>query len=181
MLQQSSGLGLRGEGSRTLMVIFFGANDAAAPDYHMHVPVDAYGDNLRAMARRCKDVLPGITIVFVSPPPVDEEKLVEYVPCCAASPSAARGAPRVMRWCARRRVLTARIAHWYRFEWYAGRSTELAGAYAEEVARVVEDTGTLLLDIHSLMLRNAEWKSFLSGAVPCFPCFPCPCRCAWPA
>jgi lysophospholipase L1-like esterase len=79
MLKQSSGLGLRGEGERTLMVIFFGANDAAAPDYHMHVPVDAYGENLRAMARRCQEMLPGITLVFVSPPPVDVDKLVEYV------------------------------------------------------------------------------------------------------
>ena len=86
MLKRSSGL--RGEGERTMMVIFFGANDAAAPDYHMHVPVDEYGENLRAMARRCKEMSPGITLVFVSPPPVDVDKLVEYVPKCQSPPGA---------------------------------------------------------------------------------------------
>jgi hypothetical protein len=30
---------------------------------------------------------------------------------------------------------------------------------------VAEDTGSLLLDLHNLMIRNADWKSFLSGVV----------------
>lgn len=61
--------------------------------------------------------------------------------------------------------MTAHSTQSCRFEWYSGRSTELASAYADEVGRVAEDTGSLLLDLHNLMIRNADWKSFLSGVV----------------
>ena len=80
MLQQSTGIFPHGDGDRTLMLVFFGANDAAAPEYHMHVPVDEYGDNLRSIVRRSKETMPGITVVLVSPPPIDEEKLMQCVP-----------------------------------------------------------------------------------------------------
>jgi lysophospholipase L1-like esterase len=78
MLTQSTEKDIHGDGSRTLMLIFFGANDATAPDYHLHVPVDEYGENLRRMVRKCQEVMPGITIVLVTPPPIDEPKLMEY-------------------------------------------------------------------------------------------------------
>ena len=50
-----------------------------------------------------------------------------------------------------------------RFDWYAGRSTELAGAYAEEAARAAQDEGAIFLDIHTLMVNKPDWKPFLSG------------------
>jgi len=132
MLQQSTGIFPHGDGDRTLMLVFFGANDAAAPDYHMHVPVDEYGDNLRSIVRRSKETMPGITVVLVSPPPIDEEKLMQ-------------------------------------FDWYAGRSTELAGAYAEEAARAARDEGAIFLDIHTLMVNKPDWKPFLSDGLHLSP------------
>lgn len=132
MLKQSTALGVHGRGDNTLMVIFFGANDATAPDYYMHVPVDEYGENLRSIVRRSQESMPGITIVVVTPPPIDEERLLE-------------------------------------FDWYAGRSTELAGAYAEEAASAAKDVGAGLLDIHNLMIRKPEWKAFLSDGLHLSP------------
>lgn len=75
------------------MVIFFGANDATAPDYYMHVPVDEYGENLRSIVRRSQESMPGITIVVVTPPPIDEERLLEFVPLPSALPVAPRCLP----------------------------------------------------------------------------------------
>jgi hypothetical protein len=96
MLKQSTGLGVHGQGESTLMVVFFGANDATAPDYHMHVPVDEYGENLRSIVRQSRESMPGITIVVVTPPPIDEERLVEFVP----RPSALLVAPNCPTVCA---------------------------------------------------------------------------------
>ena len=165
MLRQSSGLGLHSEGSRTLMLIFFGANDATSPDYHMHVPLDEYGENLRAIARRCQDIMPGITLVFVSPPPIDVDKLVECVSNTPALSCVRLFCFILPAWCEDAHDFDS-CSLCRRFDWYAGRSTELAGAYAEEVARAAEDTGALFFDLHSLMIRKAEWKSFLSGERP---------------
>jgi hypothetical protein len=79
-------------------------------------------------------------------------------------------------------MLTAHATQLCRFEWYSGRSTELASAYADEVGRVAEDTGSLFLDLYNLMIRNADWKSFLSGVDHAVAaCSLCPRPCAWPA
>lgn len=58
-----------------------------------------------------------------------------------------------------------------RFDWYAGRSKELASAYAEEAARAAQDTGVLLLDIHNLMFQSPQWKDLLSGTLCLHVCF----------
>lgn len=78
MLRQSTPLGVHSDGSRTLMVVFFGANDATAPDYFMHVPLEEYGANLRSIVRRSQDAMPGVTVVIVTPPPIDEHTLSQF-------------------------------------------------------------------------------------------------------
>ncbi|KAL1918713.1 uncharacterized protein VTP21DRAFT_2735 [Calcarisporiella thermophila] len=52
-----------------LVTIFFGANDAAVPPSHQHVPLERYKANLRHMVNI---VLPYAKVILVTPPPVEE-------------------------------------------------------------------------------------------------------------
>lgn len=63
-------------GKDTLLTVFFGANDSVGPHIFLHVPLEEYGDNLRKIVRRSKEVLPDVTIVLISPPPIDEEAVL---------------------------------------------------------------------------------------------------------
>ena len=56
------------------VTVFFGANDAALPFSVQHVPVERYRDNLTTIVRRLKSKWPNLTILLISPPPVDDEK-----------------------------------------------------------------------------------------------------------
>lgn len=63
------------------ILVFFGANDARLPNTpggpDQHVPLDEYKNNLRKIATHaCLKAHPGIRIILVTPPPVDERKLV---------------------------------------------------------------------------------------------------------
>lgn len=64
------------------MTIFFGANDARLPNTpggpQQHVPEDQYKENLRSIAmHECVKAHYGIRLILVTPPPVDERKLMQ--------------------------------------------------------------------------------------------------------
>lgn len=64
-----------------VVVVFFGANDAALAELnpHQHVPVERYWDNLGAMCDYLLDAgLPKTAIVLITPPPVHEEMWMQH-------------------------------------------------------------------------------------------------------
>uniref|UniRef100_A0A7S1NIF2 SGNH hydrolase-type esterase domain-containing protein n=1 Tax=Eutreptiella gymnastica TaxID=73025 RepID=A0A7S1NIF2_9EUGL len=54
-----------------LVTVMLGANDATAPDHYQHVPLDEYGDNLRAIVEQLRQTLPNAIVIILSPPPLD--------------------------------------------------------------------------------------------------------------
>mmetsp|Transcript_46496 Transcript_46496/g.145793 ORF Transcript_46496/g.145793 Transcript_46496/m.145793 type:complete len:278 (-) Transcript_46496:62-895(-) len=76
---------IKADGNSTLLTIFFGANDACEPGHDMHVELDDYGQNLRSIVNKCEQKLPGITIVIISPPPIDDDKIAEFSWCAGRS------------------------------------------------------------------------------------------------
>ena len=61
------------------MMIFFGANDACLPNSstNQHVPLPEYAENLRKIIALAKEWAPGVRIILVTPPPVNEYQLEE--------------------------------------------------------------------------------------------------------
>lgn len=63
-------------GAVAAVTVCFGANDAALPDRAsapQHVPVGEYMDNLRAICAMLHRRWPGVTVILITPPPVDED------------------------------------------------------------------------------------------------------------
>lgn len=65
-----------------LLTIFFGANDAALPFTNQHVPLARYRSNLEALASLISKpespyYSPDTRLIFITPPPLDEEKWAE--------------------------------------------------------------------------------------------------------
>jgi len=63
-------------GAVAAVTVCFGANDAALPDRAsaaQHVPVGEYRDNLRAICAMLQRRWPGVVVILVTPPPVDED------------------------------------------------------------------------------------------------------------
>lgn len=58
-----------------LLTIMFGANDAADAVHNarQHVPVSEYETNLRDMIAHARASCPGILVLLITPPPVDED------------------------------------------------------------------------------------------------------------
>lgn len=54
------------------VLVFFGANDSALPISNQHVPVEAYRKNLVSIVERLRAKWPDVTILIVSPPPINE-------------------------------------------------------------------------------------------------------------
>ena len=67
-------LPLGGPSQPRLLTIKFGANDAADSTLNpgQHVPLAEYESNLRAMVEHTTSACPGVQIVLITPPPVDE-------------------------------------------------------------------------------------------------------------
>ncbi|GKY91867.1 hypothetical protein MPSEU_000158300 [Mayamaea pseudoterrestris] len=63
-----------------LVVIFFGANDAALleQDAHHHVPVELYKENLKTLYERTRSSTNCNNILFITPPPVHHEQRLAY-------------------------------------------------------------------------------------------------------
>lgn len=65
-----------------LMTIFFGANDAALPFSHQHVPLDRYKSNLKTMVDMIKTSSspyynPNLRLLLITPPPLNESQYLE--------------------------------------------------------------------------------------------------------
>ncbi|RLN12356.1 GDSL esterase/lipase [Panicum miliaceum] len=68
-------------GAVAAVTVCFGANDAALPDRAsaaQHVPVGEYGDNLRAICAMLHRRWPGVVVILVTSPPVDEDGRRRY-------------------------------------------------------------------------------------------------------
>lgn len=63
------------------VTVFFGANDACLPDRcsaFQHVPVDEYKQNLQAILSFLKKRWPQTTVLFITPPPIDEDARLRH-------------------------------------------------------------------------------------------------------
>ncbi|XP_078174870.1 SGNH hydrolase-type esterase superfamily protein [Carex rostrata] len=63
-------------GSPAAVTVFFGANDASLPDQlcgFQHVPLEEYVENLRSIHAYFKKKWPSAVVIFIAPPPIDEE------------------------------------------------------------------------------------------------------------
>mmetsp|Transcript_46328 Transcript_46328/g.96373 ORF Transcript_46328/g.96373 Transcript_46328/m.96373 type:complete len:267 (+) Transcript_46328:81-881(+) len=67
-------------GKIALVIIFFGANDAAIPEYDpsKHVPVPEYKTNLEAITDKAKESYPDAKILLIAPPPVHKGQRLSY-------------------------------------------------------------------------------------------------------
>ncbi|KAF3913615.1 hypothetical protein ABW21_db0200795 [Orbilia brochopaga] len=59
-----------------LLVIFFGANDAAVPGTFQHVHIDEFKEHVKAIATHPHVKDHGAKVVIVTPPPVCEHKMM---------------------------------------------------------------------------------------------------------
>lgn len=60
-----------------LVVVFFGANDAAIPQSTQHVPLEEYHLNLLFIIAEIKQSYPNVPLLLVTPPPVWETAVEE--------------------------------------------------------------------------------------------------------
>jgi lysophospholipase L1-like esterase len=121
------------------MMIFFGANDARLPDTpggpDQHVPVEEYKANLmNIVTHACIKAHKGVRIVLVTPPPVDERKLVE------ADQAKYPGMGLVLR-----------------------RTAKITARYAEAVRELGDELEVPVLDIWSVMVRCAATRARCTG------------------
>lgn len=62
------------------VTVFFGANDASLPDKNsgfQHVPLEEYTHNLRSIHAFFKTKWPSAVVIFIAPPPIDEEARIK--------------------------------------------------------------------------------------------------------
>jgi isoamyl acetate esterase len=124
------------------MTIFFGANDARLPDTpggpQQHVSINQYKNNLRKIATHsCVEAHHSIRVVLITPPPVDERKLLEADRAKYPDVVSESG-----------RTVMRRTAH-------------TTAMYAQAVRDVGADLQLPVLDIWSAMAREAghAWKA----------------------
>ncbi|KAK8599656.1 hypothetical protein V6N13_077568 [Hibiscus sabdariffa] len=121
--------------------IFFGANDAALlggfRERH-HVPLDEYKDNLRKIVAHLKECSPTMLIVLITPPPIDEERRLEY----------------------------ARATYGEEAMKLLDRTNENAGVYAKGCVEVGGELGIPSINIWSKMQETDGWqKKYLSDGL----------------
>mmetsp|Transcript_61536 Transcript_61536/g.120817 ORF Transcript_61536/g.120817 Transcript_61536/m.120817 type:complete len:354 (+) Transcript_61536:10-1071(+) len=109
-----------------LVAVWFGANDAAAPSERVHVPLDEYEDNLRAILRHVKRA--ARQVILLTPPPVHEPSRLKF-----QKEKYGAGATGV-----------------------AERTTEAAGRYAAVAARIAKELDVECIDIWSLMIAHSD-------------------------
>lgn len=140
--------GGRSGSSVALVVLFFGANDAALPDVdaHHYVPVDEYSDNLERMIKAVRERLsspasrqpPTPPILLITPPPVHHGQRLEY--------QKRRYGPKATGVLERTLENTGR---------YAAACAELASS------EYGKDNGVHCLDLYRMMLQDGgDWSRF---------------------
>ncbi|CAN1351268.1 GDSL esterase/lipase At2g38180 [Linum perenne] len=62
-----------------LVIVYLGGNDACDPELSSsHVPLPEYIENMKTIAAHLKGLSKTIRVMFLTPPPVNEEMIVEY-------------------------------------------------------------------------------------------------------
>jgi lysophospholipase L1-like esterase len=123
-----------------LLIIGFGANDAAQPESGQHVPLARYQDNLRELVNMVKSsksrfYSPKTRVLLVTPPPLEEEKWNFFC-------SSKKNGP-------------------------GYRTSHLTQKYAEACVKVGKSLKVPVLDLHTLILEKAGLapESSLSGLI----------------
>eukprot|EP00884_Botryococcus_braunii_P006854 jgi/Botrbrau1/1616/Bobra.0185s0031.1 len=124
-----------------LVIVFFGANDAAIPDHlssRQHVPVEEYMENLRKIVLHLRSINVRQT-VLISPPPVGEEGRVRL-----------------------NQEMQGRSEKTLTPE----RTNAYTRHYAEACKAVAAELGVPVLDLWTKMQEQTEWESaFLSDGL----------------
>ncbi|CAN1142294.1 GDSL esterase/lipase WDL1 [Linum perenne] len=62
-----------------LVIVYFGGNDSCKPEFSTaHVPLPEYYENMKKIAAHLKGLSETIRVMFLTPPPVNEEMISEY-------------------------------------------------------------------------------------------------------
>ncbi|KAJ3694227.1 hypothetical protein LUZ60_009707 [Juncus effusus] len=120
------------------VTVFLGANDAALVDQpcgYQHVPVEEYRENLREIYEFFKKQWPSIVVIFITPPPIDEEARIKDGP----EPNNPSAKPE--------------------------RTNEAAGNYADACVSLAKELNTPFIDIYSKMQTVSNWQSLLSDGL----------------
>ena len=124
--------------SPSLLVVFFGANDAALPHSVQHVPLERFTANLNELLDSLSPLLqlPAERIMLVTPPALDQDAWHQSVRATANDDSLPRD-----------------------------RDADTTCAYAAEVLRVARERHLAFLDLHGAMLAHDDWRSLLSDGL----------------
>ncbi|CAK8676874.1 isoamyl acetate-hydrolyzing esterase 1 homolog [Clavelina lepadiformis] len=117
--------------------IFFGANDAALPEYSSehHVPVERYEMNLNKIVDNFKKMdLDADKIIIISPPPVDEKAHLQN--------TIAKGNGNV-----------------------SDRSNDVTKTYGQASARVAKARGCRHIDLWQTMMSTDNYSKYLSDGL----------------
>ncbi|KAH0459177.1 hypothetical protein IEQ34_011991 [Dendrobium chrysotoxum] len=71
----------------SLIIVYFGGNDSIGPypsGLGPHVPLPEYKENMRKIADHLKNLSENTRVIFLSCPPLNEEKLLQSTRCCFA-------------------------------------------------------------------------------------------------
>lgn len=123
-----------------LVTVFFGANDAALPDRsskRQHVPLAEYKQNLRTIAAHIRGVSADTKIVFITPPPIDEDARREY----------------------------ARATYGDKAVEAAERTNEVTQQYAAACVEVGASLRLPVVDLWTRVQEEASWQSLLSDGL----------------
>ncbi|XP_039123950.1 GDSL esterase/lipase At5g62930-like [Dioscorea cayenensis subsp. rotundata] len=119
----------------TAATIFFGANDAALSgrtSERQYVPIEEFRSNLEKIVHQMKVSFPGVLIVLITPPPIDEDGRLEF----ARSQNKPIELPE--------------------------RTNENTGIYAKEVIYLAKELHLPYIDLWSKMQETEGWqKKFL--------------------
>ncbi|KAG9449876.1 hypothetical protein H6P81_009841 [Aristolochia fimbriata] len=127
------------------VTVFFGANDAVLlgrTSEKQHVPIEEYKENLGKIVHHLKECSKTLSIILITPPPIDESGRQEY----------------------------ARLSYGDNAAELPERTNEMAGIYAEACCGVAKDLGVLSVDLWSKMQETEGWqKKFLSDGLHLTP------------
>lgn len=115
------------------ITIFFGANDAAMKTSIQHVPLNLYEEYLNLIVSKAESICPNAKIIIISPPPVVDEKWVEY--CQMKYPSS----PVSIRTC------------------------DVTRMYSDVAVRVASTRGLRVIDTFKLMDNTEKESFFCDG------------------
>ena len=124
-----------GNQAHLLATVWFGANDATLATERSYVPLVEFEANLEAIVTRARRV--SRVVVLLTPPPVHGPSRLKY----------------------QKRKFGRKATG------IEERSTAVAAQYGDVAARVAARQGCALLDVHRLMLKDADWPRFVGAGL----------------